>query len=145
MINCQHFSRFRPDSNRSIPEKVAFSSSVIPFQAAAIAVPDTLQQLHRMPPFTLFSVTSPGPDCVIDQVSGAPVNLSPRALVLFAAVRLRVVRVGTLCGSCAPTKLQCQVSLFHRGLRSICLSHHMSYSGTGSGSGSGSNAAAGAT
>ena len=141
MINCQHFSRFRPDSNRSIPEKVAFSSSVIPFQAAAIAVPDTLQQLHRMPPFTLFSVTSPGPDCVIDQVSGAPINLSPRALLLFAAVRLRVERVGTLCGSCAPTKLQClEVSLFHRGLRHICLLHRMPCSGMGSGSGSNAGA-----
>ena len=142
MINCQHFSRFRPDSNRSIPEKVAFSSSVIPFQAAAIAVPDTLQQQHRMPRrVSSHDVTSPGPDCVIDQVSGAPINLSPRALLLFAAVRLRVERVGTLCGSCAPTKLQClEVSLFHRGLRHICLLHRMPCSGMGSGSGSNAGA-----
>ena len=83
----------------------------------------------------------------------ASVNLSPRALLLIVAVRLRVVRVDTfvrsacstpVCASGATTKLQClEVSLFHRELRNFCLFHHMPHSGTGSGPGS--NEPAGAT
>ena len=94
-----------------------------------------------------FSVTPShvaGPDYVVDQVSGASVNLSPCALLLVMAVRLRVVRADTSCGQ--PVRIPFapiahrQVAMsegepFHRGLRNLCLLHHMPYSGTGSGSG----------
>ena len=55
MINCQYFRvvRFR--------KMLPFQSSVMPFQAAAVAVQGTLQRAAPS------SVTSPGPDCVIDQ------------------------------------------------------------------------------
>ena len=115
--------------------------------------PDLCNVVHM---YTFFSVTPShvaGPDCVVDQVSGASVNLSPCAHLLVMAVRLRVVRVDTFLAvslftshlrSCAPTKLQClEVSLLHRGLRNFCLLHHMPYSGTGTGSGSSEHAGTG--
>ena len=74
-------------------------------------------------------LTSPGLDCVTNQVSGASVNLSPRALLLGVAVRLRVCALTRLrsdcCAICAPPKLQClQVRLIHRGLSTFCLTCH---------------------
>ena len=71
--------------------------------------PDLCNVVHM---YTFFSVTPShvaGPDCVVDQVSGASVNLSPCAHLLVMAVRLRVVRVDTFLA----------VSLFTSHLRHL--------------------------
>ena len=51
-------------------------------------------------------LTSPGLDCVTNQVSGASVNLSPRALLLVVAVRLRVCALTRLRSDCFTSHLR---------------------------------------
>ena len=87
--------------------------------------------------FTLFAISRRLASLVSLTKVQAHSVFSTRGLLLVAAARLRVVRVDTCCGQAvhitfspsahlrAPTKLQCQASLFHRGPSTCCLFHHM--------------------